>query len=831
MRVRMRGMKRVRGIMPWRLTLLLSWLVTGSMFAQAADDERLAATRLRVQPAQLQFDFPESSEQLLVDRIAAAGGVTPQASVAIDLTRTATYSASPAGIVRITAQGQVVPLADGTATIQVQSDDQTAEIPVTVRGMTAPPPISFQRDIVPILTKASCNAGGCHGKAEGQNGFKLSVFGYDPAADHRALVMEGSGRRVFPASPDQSLLLKKGLATLPHGGGKKLEAGSRGHLRLRRWISEGVAFDVTAAEGAVAIAVQPPEVTLSALGTQQLRVVARFADGSQRCVTAEAEYQSNNDAIAGVDRDGWVTATEVPGEAAILVRYQGHVAICRVTRPRASGEFTRPPEQNFIDRLVWDKLAELRVPASPVTDDATFLRRVYLDTIGTLPTVAEAEQFLNDPAADKRSRLIAALLQRPEYTDYWTQRWCDLLQVDKDVVTPQAAVAMTRWVQRQIADNVRYDDFARAVITARGSSLSETPAAFYVVQRDTDRATRAVSQLFLGVRIECAQCHHHPFEKWDQVDYYAFAGFFTGLDRKNIPQGGRKIVLKPGTDLKHPRTEELVPAAGFDAAPADLTDVEDRRTVLAAWATSADNDFFKQTIVNRLCDHYFGRGLFDPVDDLRATNPASNPKLMQALTAHLVEVQFDLRAFTQTLLESRVYQLSSQAIPDNALDEQNYSHASWKPIPAEVLLDAVSQATGVPEEFNGWPQGYRAIQIWDNKLPSDFLQVFGRPSRLSVCACERGTEPSIAQALHLMNSEPIGRKIQHRHGRARRLAESDLTPAAIVRELYLATLSREPSAEESQLMQREFAESGSRQQATEDILWTLMNTKEFVFNR
>jgi hypothetical protein len=777
---------------------------------------------LRVLPPEIELGSPESSEQLLAAVETHDGRRT-------DVTHDAEYSVADAGIVKISPDGRIVPLQDGRTEVQVRFGDRTQTVTVTVQGVASPPPISFQRDVIPILSKAGCNSGGCHGKAEGQNGFKLSVFGYDAAADHQAIVSEGRGRRVFFPAPNRSLLLRKATGETPHGGGQKIERGSRWYHRVQRWIAEGGSLDEQVADPVVAIAVEPAEVTLSAHGRQQLRVTALDRNGRERCVTAEAEFQSNNEAIAGVDGDGRIAATDVPGEAAILVRYLGHVAVCRVTRPRSEGTFPRPPERNFIDRLVWNKLERLRVPPSPPADDATYLRRVYLDTIGTLPTSDEARRFLSDPAPDRR-RLAAELLDRPEYADYWTQRWSDLLQIDKDTITPQGAVAMTRWVRKQFERNTPYDRFVHTILTAQGSTLGESPAGFFQVQGDPEQLARSVSQLFLGVRIECAQCHHHPFERWDQPDYFALAGFFTGVERKKSPLGGLKIVGNPGRDLPHPRTGELIPAAGLGAGPAELPDSADRRRPLADWAVSSENPFFTRTIVNRLWAHYFGRGLVEPIDDMRATNPASNEPLLEALADHLIELNYDLKAFTLTLLDSHVYQLSATAVESNRLDEQNYSHASWKPLPAEVLLDAISQATDVPEEFNGWPRGYRAIQIWDNRLPSHFLEVFGRPTRQTVCACERGVEPSIAQALHLMNSPTTVNKVQNREGRAAQLAASDLAPDEIVDELYLATLSRFPSDAERQLMRQAFTEASDRREAAEDVLWTLLNTREFVFN-
>lgn len=810
--------------MPLKSPLSISCLaiVAFGVSEQAVASDSNAAPSLTATPQQLTFTVPESSSQILVG--ATSAGKT------VDLTHSASYSSQDPQVARVNERGQVVPVADGQTQIVIQSGEATLTVPVSIQGLSQPAPISFQNEIVPILSKASCNSGGCHGKAEGQNGFKLSVFGYDPAFDHQAIVLESRGRRVNLAAPEKSLLLAKGAAATPHGGGQKFSSDSRWHARIHRWIAEGAQLDAPQTGVVETLVVTPSEVVLAPQGQQQLRVTLRSPDGTERCVTAEADFLSNQDSIAGVDHEGFVQATDVPGEAAILVRYLGQVATCRVVRPRMAGEFTRPPEINFIDTLVWNKLDQLNVSPSEVCDDATYLRRASLDVIGTLPTAEEAREFITDSSPDKRQRLIDRLLQRSEYADYWTQRWSDLLRVDKDVIEPQGAVAMTNWIHNQLERNVPFDEFVHAILIAKGPTWGNSPSAFFQVQKDPEMAARAVSQLFLGVRIECAQCHHHPFERWDQSDYYAFAGMFTGIDRKKDPRNGMKIIPIPGKDLTHPRTGELVAAAGLGSGPPEFPEGASRRGELADWVTSPENPYFAKSITNRLWAHYFGRGLVDPLDDFRATNPASNEPLLDALASHLIELDFDIRKFTTTLLTSRVYQLSAVTNESNALDDQNFSHAAWKPLPAEVLLDAISQATGVPEEFNGWPVGYRAIQIWDNKLPSHFFDVFGRPSRLTVCSCERGVEPSIAQALHLMNSAETMDKVMNRRGRAAELANSSLTVDDMITELYLTTLTRFPSEQELVLMRSAFEESKDRHEVTEDILWTLLNTREFVFN-
>ncbi len=458
------------------------------------------------------------------------------------------------------------------------------------------------------------------------------------------------------------------------------------------------------------------------------------------------------------------------------------------------------------------------------------MRRAYLDVIGTLPTVQEARRFLSETAPDKRARLVDELLARPEYVDYWTMRWADLLRADQLTITPQGAVAMTRWLRKAFAANRPYDQFVRDVLTVQGSTQAEGPAAFYKAFDTPETVSRSISQLFLGVRIECAQCHHHPSEKWAQADYFGLAGFFTGITRKPLAVGGERVVSRGGTDLKHPRTGETIPTHALGAQPPDFANVGDRRRVLADWMTSPTNPFFTRMIVNRLWAHYLGRGLVTAIDDMRETNPATNEPLLDALVAHMKAVKYDLKAFTRTVLTSRVYQLSPATNATNSSDRQNFSHASDKALPAEVLLDMVCQTTGVHEKFNGWPLGYRSIELWDSRVPAYFFRIFGRPSRTTVCECERSNEPSIAQALHLLNSPEITEKIQHPHGVARGLAKSARGPAEIVDELYLTALSRLPRDDERQLMLEAFTVSPSRQAAVEDVLWTLLNTKEFLYN-
>ena len=815
---------RERHRLSGRFAYLLAGLFVG---AWGLPSEVVEAGEIQVLPKSVTLWGPESAAQVVVRESRIDGP-------AIDRTDTASYHMADPTVAAVARRGRLEPVADGTTVLVIQTGGHQVAVPVKVTGVHQPAPISFRNEIIPILTKAGCNSGSCHGKAEGKNGFKLSVFGFDPRADHDALTKEARGRRVNSAAFRQSLLLQKVTGAIPHGGGRQFEEASISYRRLLRWIREGAALDSAKTASTTGIIVEPDQRLLSFRSHQQLRVVAVDSDGRKRDVTAEAQYESNAPSIATVDHHGLVQGGDHPGEAAILVRYMNHVALCRIVMPRPDVIVVRPPESNFIDRLAWDKLERMGIEPSPECSEATFLRRVYLDTIGTLPTSDAARHFLDSTDPEKRTRLIAELLERREYALFWSLLWSDLLRVDANALGAESVVAMTRWLRRQFETNRPYDQMVRDILTARGSAQAESPAAFYTTLNEPAELASATSQLFLGVRIECARCHHHPFERWSQRDFVAFAGFFTGVTKKKLPDGTTAIVAQLGSDLKHPRTNDVIPAAGLGGLPALSAAKETlfgRRQALADWMTDDSNPFLARALANRLWAHYFGRGLVEPVDDLRATNPATNEPLLAALAEYLQSVDYDIKAFTRTLLSSRVYQLSPLTNETNARDNQHFSHATYRPMPAEVLLDAICQVTGVPEKFNGWPVGARSIEVWDNRMPSYFFRIFGRPARTTVCECERGDAPTISQALHLTNSPEIGSKINHRRGRARQLAASDRTPREVIEELYLTALSRRPSAEERRLLMPLFGQDEiDRRAAAEDVLWTLVNIKEFLFN-
>lgn len=694
------------------------------------------------------------------------------------------------------------------------------------------PRLNFANDIVPLLSRLGCNASGCHGKAEGQNGFKLSVFGSDPLADYAALVMDSRGRRIFPAAPEQSLFLRKASGQAPHGGGSRLSPGSRAYQTLRDWVAAGYPLGSDADPHVTAIRVEPNERVLAMRSRQQLRVIARYSDGRQRDVTDLARFQSNNEALATVDEAGLVRAGDSPGDAAVMAGFMNEVDVFRVFIPRAETDQvqTPAPENNFIDHMVFKKLAQLHIAPSPLADDATFLRRVYLDIIGTLPTAAEAERFLGEPRGDRRTRLVDQLLSRPEFADYWALKWSDLLRVDRQVLGHKQAHRYYRWIRDSLAANKPFDQFARELVTAEGPLGEVGPASFFKVASKPGEAASTLTQVFLGVRIACAECHHHPYDRWSQNDYFGMQAFFAPLGVQSTPHG-EALTATSTAEARHPRTGEVVPAHVLDGPALNTVAIADRRAHLARWMTSPDNPWFARSVANRVWAHFLGRGLVEPVDDFRATNPPTNPELLEALAKSFVDSGFDLRALMRTITSSRVYQLSSRPNASNERDEQNYSRALFRRIDAEVLLDMICQTTGVGEKFPGVPAGCRAIQLWDSRSTHYVLKLFGRPTRATACECERNSEPSVGQVLHLLNGPDIMSKLNRDSGYIARLAQRHKESESMVDELYLTYFARRPSPEERA---RSIAyldrDPGKRRQALEDLAWTMLNSLEFLFN-
>ena len=810
--------------------LAIAIVTTG---AQAAD----VVVRVTVDPPNVTLNGPGSRFRLLVNGKTSDGRV-------IDLTRDARFESAAPNIASVSSEGLLRGLVDGDAKITVTVGGKTATVAATARNAAVPRTYHFENDIVPLLSKFGCNSGGCHGKAEGQNGFKLSVFGFDPPADRIALMKEGRGRRVFPAIPERSLLLEKVCGTVPHGGGVRIRRNSPEYKTLAGWIGAGMPSGEANAPRVIGLDVTPLERRMTMNAAQQLRVVAKYSDGRQADVTHLATFQSNNDALCAVDEFGLVRAEDVPGEAAIMASYMGAVGVFRVLIPRGESidNYPKLPAQNFIDTLVHAKLKKLNILPSETCSDADYLRRLYLDVIGTLPTADEAREFLSDKRPDKRARLVDQLLKRPEFADFWALKWSDLLRVDRLVLGHKGAYNYYRWIHESFAENKPYDQFVRELLTARGT-LSESPAGhlFQVVKNPGDLSS-TLSQVLLGVRIECAQCHHHPFDRWSQTDYFGMQAYFTQVQFKPTPTGAMLTAMR-NSATKHPRSGETIFAHPLGTKNPTESPTGDRRDALADWMTAPDNPWLARNFVNRMWAHMLGRGLVEPVDDVRSTNPPANQQLLDELARHFVASKFDMHNLIRTIAASRTYQLSSRPNETNRQDEQNYSRALFKQLDAEVLFDAVCQTTGVPEKFDGLPAGYRAIQLWDSRVPHYFLKLFGRPSRATPCECERSAEPSVAQVLHVLNSPDIEAKLSHAAGRVTGLVrrypkENQQGPkqnqrgnSQLIDELYLTFYSRFPTESErlatlSYLKQND----NSRQQAAEDIAWSMMNTVEFLFN-
>jgi len=808
-----------------RCHTFLGFLLGACLFSTSARAAEVAVQEVTADPTTVQLRGPGARYSLLVHGKTADGRV-------IDLTGKAKFRSEKPGLAIVSEGGEIRSVADGDGQVSIEAAGKTLTVAVKVEGAAEPRRIHFENDIVPLLSRFGCNMSGCHGKAEGQNGFKLSVFGFDPAADFAALTKEGRGRRVFPAAPEGSLLLTKMSGMTAHGGGTRIERGSEAYETIRAWISAGTPMGEAEAPRVVSIRVEPSERLLAMKDRQQLRVIARWSDGQERDVTRHAKFQSNNEGLAAVDTTGLVTAGESPGDVAVMASYMSAVAVFRALVPRSEKIDAYPPlpENNFIDGHVFRKLRKLNVLPSELCDDTEFLRRVYLDTIGTLPTPAETRRFLADKRLDRRAKLVDELLERPEFADYWALKWADLLRVDRQALGHKRAYGYYQWIRESVAANKPYDQFVRAIVTAEGPLAEVGPAAFYKAVPKAGEAASTLSQVFLGVRIACAECHHHPFDRWSQSDYHGMTAFFTPLSVRTTPRGDL-LVAAGDPQTKHPRTGEAIFAHALGTKMPDKSPAGDRRAVLAEWMTSPDNPYLARHLANRMWAHYLGRGLIEPVDDVRATNPATNPELHDALGKYLIEQKYDVRQLIRAITASRVYQLSSKPNATNERDEQNYSRARFKRLDAEVLLDMVCQTTGVPEKFGGMPEGTRAIQLWDSKVPHYFLKLFGRPIRASACECERMQEPSVAQVLHVLNAPALQAKLNHEGGALTRLVKQEADDGRLVEELYLIFYSRLPTNKEKALLVEYLGkDKAKRREAVEDIAWGLMNSLEFGFN-
>ena len=753
----------------------------------------------------------------------------------LDWTSKVTYTANPANVVSVDKNGRVVPLKDGKVEITASAPDgPSRKVKVTVERFSNPAPINFANQVTPIFTKLGCNSGGCHGKSGGQNGFRLSLLGFEPQEDYEYLVQESFGRRLFPAAPEHSLLVLKAAGIVPHGGGEKLKEESHDYRLMVRWISQGMPYGRPEDPTVAKIQVYPRRRILNSDDRQQLLVVAHYTDGSVEDVTHTARYEANDKQMAEVDEAGVVSLLGSPGDVAVMIRYQTEVAVFEATVPLGAEVKNLPVAKNFIDEKVYEKLEQLGMPPSAVSDDATFLRRVTLDVTGRLPSAEDARAFMKDKDPAKRDKWIDHLLESEDYADYFANKWSAILRNKREKDTfLEGNFAFYQWIRGALRRNLPYDKLVRGVLTASGEISANPAVAWYRQVSKAEEQLEDVSQLFLGTRIQCARCHHHPFEKWSQQDYYGLSAFFSRIKSKSgLGPDEKRIYHQKGTaQATNAKTGKPVKPTGLGSKPLDLAPEDDPRVALADWMARKDNPFFAKTLVNRYWKHFFGRGIVDPEDDMRETNPPTNSKLIEALARSFIDSGFDLKELVRTITRSTTYQLSSLPNEYNADDRTAYSRFYPRRLNAEVLLDAIDQFNGSSTSFSGLPAGFRAVQIPDHGgVKSYFLTVFGRPAGASACECERSIDASLAQSLHLLNSKDIHNKMTS--GIAKKLTPDKRSHEEKITELYYRAFSRPPVSDEMKvaLAHIKKADPKKSQEAYEDIVWALINTKEFLFN-
>jgi len=804
-----------------------------------------AEETFRLLPGQVSLTGREARQMVLVQR-QVNGQFTSQIADA-ELTSTNEQ------VVRV--QGQTLfPTGNGTATVTAKSGGQSTEATVTVHGFDQPHVWSFRNDVQPVLAKAGCNSGACHGALAGKGGFKLSLRGYDSTSDYHAIVKQARGRRVELSDPATSLLLIKPTGAVPHKGGLRFDTDSQEYRTLVEWIAQGAPGPAADETHVTEVSVLPEIARLQTGQTEQVIVLAKFSDGTVRDVTRWAKFTSTNETVCQISEQGAVTIMG-SGEGAITAWYASQIAVGRVTVPYGNeipaDRYAQEPRRNFIDDLVLAKLQSLHLQPAELAGDAEFLRRVYFDTIGTSPKPEEVRAFLEDQAPDKRDKVIEQLLARPEFVDYWTYKWSDLLLINGQKLRPAAVKAYYEWIHKQVAANTPWDQFVTQIVTAQGSSVENGATNFYALHQDPETMAENVSQAFLGLSIGCAKCHNHPLEKWTNNQYYAFANLFARVRAKGwggdfrSGDGIRTVYVETKGDLIQPLTGKPQPPTPLDGTPLPFDATADRRLELAQWLTSPDNPYFSRTIANRVWANFFGVGLVEPIDDLRLSNPASNEELLTALADYLVEHDYDLKALMRLILQSAAYARSSTPASEGAGDARNFSHYFPKRLMAEVALDAISQVADEPSlfteiEFSGadfvktefYPEGTRAIELYDSAVVSRFLRTFGRHQRTVTCQCERSNEPSLVQALHLSNGETILKKLAADDGKLASLVTSGMPNYRIVEELYLSALSRYPSdAELAQLLPvLNEAPADQRRIVLEDMFWAVLSSREFMFN-
>jgi hypothetical protein len=733
----------------------------------------------------------------------------------------------------VQAQGTTFrPLADGETSIQVSFEGHSVTVPVKVSQVALRPAISFKNDVIPVLSKTGCNAGSCHGSARGKDGFQLSLYGFDPNGDYYRLTREMLGRRIDLAIPSDCLLVNKATGEVPHSGGTLFSRDSAYYQTVLEWLETGALNDQGETPTVTAVELYPPGGVLNGTAaTQQLSVLASYSDGSTRDVTSLAYFSTSNDNSATVSQAGIVEAKN-RGEAFVMARFDTHtVGSNFIVLPKdAQFEWQKTLENNYIDARINDKLKKLRIQPSELCTDEEFIRRVSIDICGLLPTPAEVQSFVSDTAPDKRAKLIDGLLERKEFVEIWVMKWSELLQVRSTLqVSYKSTLLYYDWLRSKIANDVPINLMVQELLSAQGGTFAEPSTNYYQTEPDNLKLSENVAQVFLGMRLQCAQCHNHPFDRWTMNDYYGFAAFFAQVGRKQGEDPRETIVFNQGGgETQHPVTKQAVPPKFLGGVVPDLAG-RDRRAVLGEWIASPDNPYFSKNLANIVWAHFFGRGIVDQVDDVRVSNPPVNEELLSELAEKLKSYKYDFKSLVRDICNSRTYQLSTTTNPTNESNFTDFSHAGLRRVRAEILLDMVTQVTSTQNKFTGLPIGARAVQIADGNTSTYFLTTFGRASRATVCSCEVTMEPNMSQALHLLNGDTVHQKIAEGKLVPNRIAEGK-KPEEILEELYLRCLARKPTSAELQQLMAEVAAQENQQQALEDVFWAILNSSEFLFN-
>jgi hypothetical protein len=780
-------------------------------------------TSLNVYPPDVHLSTKQDLQRFVVV-------ATREDGVTLDVTAQASIKLADDKLCRLD-KFALYPVADGNTMLNIEYQGLTTAATVEVINATADRGISFQLDVMPVFMRGGCNTGSCHGAARGKDGFRLSLFGFDPQGDYYRITREMTTRRINLASPADSLMVEKSIGSVPHTGGKRFAADSEHNLILLRWIEAGAPNDPAPTPGVVGVDLYPPSAVLEGEGaTQQFIARARYADGTDRDITSLATFMTNNDNSAPITLDGLVTAA-ARGEAFIMARFETHTVGNQVLVLPKDLMYTPPAVTgNYVDELVGAKLKKVRILPSGVCTDEQFIRRVSIDITGTLPAEEDYLAFMADADPAKRAKLIDKLLERKEFSEIWAMKWSELLMIkSSNQVSYKSMFLYSNWLTDQVANDVPLDQMVRELLSSSGGTFKSPGTNFYQIERDTLKTAENVAQVFFGIRTQCAQCHNHPFDRWTMDDYYSFAAFFSQIGRKQSEDYREIIVFNSGGgDVKHPVGGRVMPPK-FLGGAAPETAGKDRREVLAQWLTSPENTMFSTNVANRVWAHFFGKGIVEPVDDIRVSNPASNPELFQKLGQKLVEYKYDFKQLVRDICNSQAYQRATERNESNVTDERNFAHGNVRRIPAEMLLDCISQATGSRDKFPGLPAGSRAVQIANGSTSTYFLTTFGRAPRDTVCACEAKTEPTLSQALHMLNGSTIQGKIQQ-GGLIKKWLDEKLAPEQIVERIYIRALSRKPQPEETERLMTTIGQAQNAQAGLEDVYWAVLNSREFIFN-